>query len=77
MALISQFRAVSADRSSVHKPVTCGWRIVRVDGSVLLQLDTYGSDDREIPDKVSQSIQLDRAAAQELMGLIRQAFPGL
>jgi hypothetical protein len=40
-------------------------------------LETYGSNSRAIPGKVSQSIELDEAGAAELMSIIGQAFPGL
>lgn len=46
-------------------------------GSRLLHLSTFGSADRESKPKSSQSIQLDRRAARELIGVIEQAFPGL
>jgi hypothetical protein len=42
-----------------------------------LQLDTLGSRDREIPGKVSQSIQLDEEGARQLLEFIVRAFPTL
>ena len=77
MALIGSFREVSAERNSMHKPVECGWRRFHIDGANILQLDTYGTADREMPDKVSQTIQIARAAAEQLLGLIRSTFPDL
>lgn len=77
MALIAEFQHVVSDRISMHKPVLCGWRSFTVEGKVVLQLDTYGSDERQIPNKVSQSIQLDRQGAATLLQLIRDTFPGL
>lgn len=75
MALITQFLRVRTERSSKHKPVTCGWREVTVDAEKLLQLDTYGTTERVIPDKVSQSFQLDRKAAAHLRQIIDDVFP--
>lgn len=75
MALITEFEQVTSDRHSVHAPVRCGWKIFRTKGSTVLQLDTYGTSGRDIPDKVSQSIQLDEAGAVALIGLIHRAFP--
>lgn len=46
-------------------------------GSRLLHLSTFGSDERESKPKSSQSIQLDRQAARQLIGVIEEAFPGL
>lgn len=77
MARVTSFEQVTAERDSVHRPVSCGWRVVSVSGVRLLQLDTYGSEDRENPGKLSQSLQLDETAAVALMVVIRRAFPGL
>jgi hypothetical protein len=78
MARIVSFKELEAGkRSRPHTEVECGYAIVSVDGQTLLQLDTYGSDEREIPGKVSQSIQLDRSAAERLGQILERAFPGL
>lgn len=74
MAFISDFQQVGSDRNGMHKPVMCGWRSFSVDGRIFLQLDTYGSDERQIPNKVSQSIQLDREGAATLLKLIHDTF---
>lgn len=77
MAMICEFHHVAAEKNGLHKPVSCGWRAFRVGEKSILQLDTYGSADRRIPNKVSQSIQIDREGASELIRLIRDTFPGL
>jgi hypothetical protein len=77
MAIIREFRHVTSDKSVLHRPVSCGWRAFHAGDVKILQLDTYGSDTRQIPNKVSQSIQLDREAAAQLMTLIRDTFPGI
>ncbi|MFF8590744.1 hypothetical protein ACF061_04770 [Streptomyces sp. NPDC015220] len=77
MALISEFQSVSSDTQRVHGPVTCGYRTFTADGQRILQLDTYGSTERKILDKISQSIQLDVASARELLKILEEAFPGL
>jgi hypothetical protein len=46
-------------------------------GKRLLHLETYGSDEREIPGKVSQAIEIDIDGARELQRILRTAFPGL
>ncbi|WP_152049501.1 HNH endonuclease [Tautonia marina] len=78
MALVTSLEQNQKVRHSVHRPTRCLYAIV--DGSAgerYLQLDTVGSADREIPDKVSQSIQFDRQAAGQLLGLLLKAFPDL
>ncbi|CAL9539037.1 hypothetical protein [Streptomyces sp. enrichment culture] len=77
MALIEDFQRVPSDAQKVHGPVTCGYRAFTIDGRRILQLDTYGSTDRAIPNKISQSIQLDAAGARALIDIITDAFPDI
>jgi hypothetical protein len=75
MALISSFTRIEQDSTRVHGSVECGYRIFENEGRRYLQLDTYGSTDRAIPGKTSQTIQLDESAATELTRIIRAVFP--
>ncbi|GHD89408.1 hypothetical protein [Streptomyces naganishii] len=77
MALIREFQQVSSDTQKLHGPVTCGYRTFTVNGRRVLQLDTYGSEERQIHGKISQSIQLDDDAARNLLRVLQEAFPGL
>lgn len=77
MALITRFEKVEKERNSVHAPVECGYlTFTGSDGARYLQLETYGSSERKLRDKVSQSIQLDESAAAELRRILDSAFPG-
>jgi hypothetical protein len=75
MALIREFTEVQKGSNRVHDVVDCGWTVFERDGAVYVQLDTYGTDHRQIPGKVSQSLQLDEASARALMRILRHAFP--
>lgn len=78
MARVVRFRELPrANRRMFRTEVDCGYRIVSEQGLRMLHLETYGSQDRQIPGKVSQSLQLDERAAAELLRLIREAFPHL
>ncbi|MGW4273794.1 hypothetical protein ACWEGQ_15840 [Streptomyces seoulensis] len=77
MALIKEFQTVTSDTQRLHGPVTCGYRTFTVDGQRVLQLDTYGSTERQILDKISQSVQLDVDSARELLKIIEESFPDL
>ena len=77
MALIARFEEISGNRHAVHGSVECGWRFFKVDGKQILQLETYGSDEREFKGKVSQSIQLDESSAAKLLEIIDRSFPTL
>lgn len=57
--------------------VECGYQKVLTPNGVLLQLSTYGSDSRASEKKVSQTIQLDRDGAAQLLKIILDTFPGL
>lgn len=61
--------------SRVHPTtVDCSWQLVADGDRRLLQLSTYGSDDRVSQPKVSQTIQIDRVVAQQLYTLLRETF---
>ncbi|XMA37226.1 hypothetical protein O1157_13065 [Streptomyces albogriseolus] len=77
MALIKEFQQASSDAQKVHGPVTCGYRTFTIEGRRILQLDTYGSTERAIPNKISQSVQLDAEAARALLDIISEAFPDI
>lgn len=77
MARIAQFTEKTSDMNKIHKDVRCGYKIFRVEGETILQLDTYGSAERQELDQLSQSIQLDEDAAEYLLRLIRRTFPDI
>lgn len=77
MALIQKIERVTKQRHSVHKSVRCRYSIFVEDNKKYLQLDTFGSANREFPDIASQEMQFDEAAAAELMNIIRKEFPSL
>jgi 5-methylcytosine-specific restriction protein B len=78
MALIIEFVPSSTERRAPHPTtVTCGWLSFNGPGGPVLQLDTYGSDERQIQGKVTQTIQLNEAAALRLMELMQETFPSL
>ena len=76
MAFIEQFFERVPDRISLHGPVRCAFSVFHHQGKTYLQLDTFGSENREFPGKVSQTLQLDEARATTLVAIIRSAFPG-
>jgi hypothetical protein len=75
MALISQFNAKHRDKYTTHKPIEADYYVLKTDGKVqLIQIDTRGTQDREIPDKLSQTIQLDRESARALFNILKEEF---
>ena len=74
MALIRKFTEKRMDRNSIHKEIGATYTVFERDGRVFIQLDSYGTDGREIPGKKSQTIQLDRVGAKALHSILKNAF---
>jgi hypothetical protein len=77
MALIQRFEDRDIGSGRVHGEVSCGYHWFDAGNRRILQLETYGSDARAMPGKVSQSIQLDENSAKTLMAILRRAFPSI
>lgn len=79
MALIRQFREDSGSSARPHSTeVDCGWFVLSGSGDErLLQLNTFGSDDRQTAPSVSQTLQINETGARELMEILRAAFGDL
>lgn len=75
MALITKFnRKPERERVSTHQPIEADYTCFERDGHVLLQIDTYGRQTREFPNKQSQTIQLDRDSAAQLYSILKKEF---
>ncbi|OLS33756.1 methionyl-tRNA formyltransferase [Bacillus sp. MRMR6] len=77
MALIkhNNIKRIEKDRNMVHTPVDATYTIFKDNsGEVYFQIDTYGSSQRQILGKISQSIQFDKSTAQELVKLLKEEF---
>jgi hypothetical protein len=78
MTRISSFVHRPSQREKLHPTeVDCGWHAFEVGGRRIVQLDTFGSGERQMRDKLSQTIQLEREAAAALVTILRREFPGL
>ncbi|MEU3169399.1 hypothetical protein [Streptosporangium sp. NPDC006930] len=77
MAKIKEFFRVTKTASPHPTEVECGYQVILTQNGALLQLSTYGSDGRQSEKKVSQTLQLDRERAAELLQIITEAFPDL
>jgi len=62
------------DRMRLHDDVEAKIYFQNVDGRVLMQVSTFGRPEREIPGKVSQTIQIDREAASQLYEMMKTEF---
>lgn len=74
MARIVNFQRAKMDRMRLHDDVEAKIYFQNVDGRVLMQVSTFGRPEREIPGKVSQTIQIDREAASQLYEMMKTEF---
>lgn len=75
MARIRQFEEGTQSVSVHPTAVDCFYQtVVGPDGQRYLHLTTFGSEDRQSKPKSSQSIQLSRAVADDLVKIIHSTF---
>lgn len=75
MALIEKMSKGYKERKNIHKKTEATYfLIVDNEGRKYLQIDTFGSTDREIQGKVSQSIQLSPEAINQLKEILLKEF---
>lgn len=75
MALVRRFERKEISRPSLHKEISpAEYSVFERDGRIVLQIDTYGSKDREKPGKQSQTIQLDHEGAAALFDVLKGEF---
>ncbi len=72
MALVARLKRQDLEKWSEHLPVECTYTVlVDHEGTRYLQLDTYGSELRQIRGKKSQSIRFTPAALAQLKTILR------
>jgi hypothetical protein len=73
MALVVEISRQKLEKDVSHKTVQCTYSVVTgSDGKRYLQLDTYGSSERKIKGKKSQSIRFAPAAISELSKILSE-----
>ncbi|WP_406311733.1 hypothetical protein OHA77_23875 [Streptosporangium sp. NBC_01639] len=77
MAMVREFFRATINTGQHSTEVDCGYQLIITKDGNLLQLNTYGSDNRQSKKKTSQTLQLDQEHAAELLKIITDAFPEL
>jgi hypothetical protein len=72
--IIADLQREEKERNNVHDIVRGTYSSFRVGKDVYFQIDTYGSPARSHPDKISQSIQIDRQSAITLIEILKNEF---
>ncbi|MCE8531741.1 hypothetical protein KBY26_21085 [Ruegeria pomeroyi] len=75
MALVTRFEKGEQEVRSLHPTeVSCTYLVSENHGKKILQLNTYGSSHREMPDKLSQTLQFDENSARQLLAILLKEF---
>ena len=75
MALIRSLKQLQLQVEARHTEVEATYSIVKDrDGNRYLQIDTYGSPDRQIPNKKSQSVRFSPEALRDLRQILDKHF---
>lgn len=71
---LDTIKCIDKDRNSVHTKVYTTYTVFEQDRNKYFQMDTYGKSDREMPGKISQSIQFDKESAKFLVEILKKEF---
>lgn len=76
MALLNsqKFLAISKSKNNIHQITEAVYTVFEVSGKTIFQIDTFGTNKRKHPEKVSQSIQIDKDMAQVLINKLKNTF---
>jgi hypothetical protein len=78
MALVIQFEKNEKNNPKVHDATHAAYfSFIGPKDKRYFVLETYGSENREFPGKVSQSIQLDEEGAVQLIRILKSEFPNI
>ena len=74
MAVVKQFSVEGQNSRIGHTECAGTIRAIEVGGEKFVQIDTYGSKDREFQNKLSQSLRLTEGAFNQLKKLGEEHF---
>jgi hypothetical protein len=73
MALVKKLEKATIN-ARVHDEVRADYIVLTKNGEKYVQINTYGSDNRVIRQKVSQAIQFNEDSARQLMEILKKEF---
>ena len=71
---LDSIKKIEKSRNTIHDKVHTTYTIFEDGGEKYVQIDTYGRLGRESPEKISQSIQINRQTAKFLVDLLKEEF---
>ncbi len=72
MALVKSMGPLEIETPTLHGEAEAKFKLFERDGRHILQINTYGSPNREIPGKVSQAIQFGPEGIAQLKRILSQ-----
>lgn len=67
-----EFEKAEKNSTKLHNKVVATYTIVHADNEKVVQIDTYGSEERKFIGKCSQSIQIDKEMAKRIMEIFAE-----
>ncbi|MEO1492003.1 MAG: methionyl-tRNA formyltransferase [Pseudomonadota bacterium] len=74
MALVNSLVRKDLSRPTLHKGIEASYSFFEHDGRRLLQIDSFGTTEREMPGKKSQTLQFDDETASQLFAILKREF---
>ena len=71
---VKDMKRIEKLRNSVHEEAPATYTIFEDGGEKYFQIDTYGRNEREFPEKISQTIQLTKESARHLVRLLIDTY---
>ena len=71
---VKDIKKIEKARNSIHEEAPATYTVFEDGGEKYFQIDTYGRNDREFPEKISQSIQLSKESARVLVRLLIDTY---
>ena len=71
---LTKIEKLEKARNTIHEKVYTTYTCFEHYGEKYVQIDTYGKSDRDMPGKISQSVQIDKETAKFLVDLLNKEF---
>ena len=71
---INNFEKKIKEKNSIQGKINSSYSVFDINGEKYFQIDMYGSSDRQIPGKTSQTIQFDKNAAKKIIEILSKEF---
>lgn len=71
---LNSIERIEKSRNTLHEKVQTTYTVFEKDGRKYVQFDTYGKDDRDNPEKISQSLQFNEETARYFVRLLIEEF---